>query len=130
MQLFLYLMHVHLMHQSMVSTLTPMAKQGADSTVRINADTHIQQATYIRPVTELALMPYCGVQLTNDTIESPYSSVALHPDGQILGTGTDQGVVHVWETKSQNVGCSVPLLLLLWVSAVHVCRWPCVFAVC
>ena len=44
------------------------------------------------------------MQLTNDTIESAYSSVALHPDGQILGTGTEQGIVHVWETKSQNVG--------------------------
>lgn len=58
----------------------------------------------------------CAVQLTNDTIESAYSSVALHPDGQILGTGTEQGIIHVWETKSQNVGCSLPWLLLqqLW----------------
>ncbi|KAL3134881.1 hypothetical protein ABBQ32_007847 [Trebouxia sp. C0010 RCD-2024] len=44
----------------------------------------------------------CMAQLTNDTIESAYSSVALHPDGQILGTGTEQGIVHVWETKSQH----------------------------
>ncbi len=43
------------------------------------------------------------VQLTSPTIDSAYSSVALHPDGQILGTGTDDAVVHVWETRSQNV---------------------------
>ena len=43
------------------------------------------------------------LQLTTPTITSPYSSVALHPDGQILGTGTEDGVVHVWETRSQNV---------------------------
>lgn len=53
-----------------------------------------------------------GVQLTNSTIESAYSSVSLHPDGQILGTGTEQGIVHVWETRSQNVGHCSPLLLL------------------
>lgn len=43
------------------------------------------------------------LQLTSPTIDSAYSSVALHPDGQILGTGTDDAVVHVWETRSQNV---------------------------
>lgn len=57
-------------------------------------------------------MLWC-VQLTNSTIESAYSSVSLHPDGQILGTGTEQGIVHVWETRSQNVGHCSPLLLLL-----------------
>ena len=49
-----------------------------------------------------------ALQLTNDTIESSYSSVALHPDGQILGTGTEQGIVHVWETRSQNVSYCQP----------------------
>lgn len=63
----------------------------------------------IRGVTKPVLTGSSAVQLTNDTIESAYSSVALHPDGQILGTGTEQGIVHVWETKSQNVGCLLPL---------------------
>lgn len=44
----------------------------------------------------------CMAQLSNASIESAYSSVALHPDGQILGTGTEGSVVHVWETRSQN----------------------------
>lgn len=44
----------------------------------------------------------CMAQLTSPSIDSAYSSVALHPDGQILGTGTDDAVVHVWETRSQN----------------------------
>jgi len=52
------------------------------------------------------------LQLTSPTIDSAYSSVALHPDGQILGTGTDDAVVHVWETRSQNVrhNCITPRL--------------------
>ena len=46
---------------------------------------------------------FCCSQMTNLSREAANSSVALHPDGQILGTGTGDSVVHVWETRSQNV---------------------------
>ena len=56
------------------------------------------------------------MQITGGT-EAGYSSVALHPDGQILGTGTEDATVHVWETKSQNV--SLPLLLVIFLHMAH-----------
>ena len=56
------------------------------------------------------------MQITGGT-EAGYSSVALHPDGQILGTGTEDATVHVWETKSQNV--SLPLLLFILLHTDH-----------
>ena len=52
--------------------------------------------------------------------------MALHPDGQILGTGTDDAVVHVWETRSQNVrhNCFVPLLCYVTTVSRHNCVTP------
>ena len=44
--------------------------------------------------------------------------MALHPDGQILGTGTDDAVVHVWETRSQNVRLNCFVLRLCYATTV------------
>ncbi len=36
-------------------------------------------------------------------MESGYQCAAFHPDGVILGTGTQDGLVLVWEVKQQKV---------------------------
>lgn len=63
-------------------------------------------------MTQLWLQFSYAMQITGG-IDSGYSSIALHPDGQILGTGTEDATVHVWETKSQNVSAMLSLLLCL-----------------
>lgn len=35
-----------------------------------------------------------------------YASAALHPDGLILGTGTGDGAVRIWETRTQKCAAS------------------------
>ena len=36
-------------------------------------------------------------------VEAGYRCAAFHPDGVILGTGTTDGLVLVWEVKQQKV---------------------------
>ncbi|KAI8059124.1 WD40-repeat-containing domain protein [Gongronella butleri] len=38
--------------------------------------------------------------------QSGYTSLQFHPDGMILGAGTTDGVVRVWDIKSQSVAAS------------------------
>lgn len=41
------------------------------------------------------------VQVSDDSEKVDYTAAAFHPDGLILGTGTSQSVVKIWDVKSQ-----------------------------
>jgi len=56
-------------------------------------------------------------QVSEPTVQNGYSSASFHPDGLILGTGTAESLVRIWDVKSQV--CSItPLgskrMLMLW----------------
>jgi len=41
------------------------------------------------------------IQVSDDSKNVDYTAAAFHPDGLILGTGTSQSVVKIWDVKSQ-----------------------------
>ena len=41
------------------------------------------------------------IQVSDDSEKVDYTAAAFHPDGLILGTGTSQSVVKIWDVKSQ-----------------------------
>ena len=43
-----------------------------------------------------------AAQVEDAAVESGYRCAAFHPDGVILGTGTADGLVLVWEVKQQK----------------------------
>ncbi|CAN6897272.1 unnamed protein product, partial [Brassica oleracea] len=40
-------------------------------------------------------------QVADDSEKVDYTAAAFHPDGLILGTGTAQSIVKIWDVKSQ-----------------------------
>jgi pre-mRNA-processing factor 19 len=43
----------------------------------------------------------CLAQVSEPTVQNGYSSASFHPDGLILGTGTAESLVRIWDVKSQ-----------------------------
>ncbi|KAH0930242.1 hypothetical protein HID58_015969 [Brassica napus] len=43
----------------------------------------------------------CLAKVSDDSEKVDYTAAAFHPDGLILGTGTSQSVVKIWDVKSQ-----------------------------
>lgn len=41
--------------------------------------------------------------MTDEGLEGGFSSAEFHPDGVLLGTGTEEGLVRVWDVKGQKV---------------------------
>ena len=47
------------------------------------------------------LMLVVIIQVADDSEKVDYTAAAFHPDGLILGTGTAQSIVKIWDVKSQ-----------------------------
>ena len=48
------------------------------------------------------------IQVADDSEKVDYTAAAFHPDGLILGTGTSQSVVKIWDVKSQVKNSGLP----------------------
>lgn len=43
------------------------------------------------------------VQVSDAAVEKAYSAASFHPDGVILGTGTEENIVRIWELRTRKV---------------------------
>ena len=44
------------------------------------------------------------MQVSDDSLTEGYSTAKFHPDGMLLGTGTRNSLVRIWEIRQQKVG--------------------------
>ncbi|KAG1170391.1 hypothetical protein G6F70_007687 [Rhizopus microsporus] len=45
-------------------------------------------------------------EVTDSENQSGYTCVSFHPDGNLLGTGTNDSVVQIWDVKSQRIAAN------------------------
>ncbi|KAK9804685.1 hypothetical protein WJX72_000013 [[Myrmecia] bisecta] len=44
----------------------------------------------------------CLTQIADESVEGGYTCASFHPDGLILGTGTEESLVRIWEVRQQK----------------------------
>lgn len=44
----------------------------------------------------------CLKQVSDESVSEPYTAIQFHPDGLILGTGTEKNMIRIWEVKQQK----------------------------
>lgn len=45
-------------------------------------------------------------EVTDSENQSGYTCISFHPDGNLLGAGTNDSVVQIWDVKSQRIAAN------------------------